>query len=106
MFLNYDLAIGAIEDLAAAGGAGNRDYFDVQTLVFSDNPNAPAAFNPWTPQQVRGAVGTMNQNARLDAQFELDARLQPANLVGARLIVFSDFDGGDGTDGDILEYLS
>jgi Ca2+-binding RTX toxin-like protein len=104
LFLNYDLVQGAIEDLAAIGGPAFRDIFRVQTLQFAENPNAPGAFDPWTPQQVKG--GAMNQTQRIDAQFELDARLDPANVIGARLIVFSDFDGGDGADGDLLEFLS
>jgi Ca2+-binding RTX toxin-like protein len=104
LYLNYDQVQGAIEDLAAVGGPAFRDYFRVQTLQFAENPNDPGAFDPWIPQQLK--AGAMNQSQRLDAQFELDARLDPANVIGARLIVFSDFDGGDGTDGDILEFLS
>jgi Ca2+-binding RTX toxin-like protein len=104
LWLNYDQVQGAIEELAAIGGPAFQDVFRVQTLQFADNPLHPAPFSPWAPQQLR--AGALNQTQRIDAQFELDARLDPANVIGARLIVFSDFDGGDGANGDILEFWS
>src|SRR5690606_20231683 len=92
LFLNYDLVQGALEELAAVGGPAFRDIFRVQTLQIPTDPNHPANKDPWLPLQMLG--GAMNQTQRIDAQFELDARLEPANVIGARLIVFSDFDGG------------
>ena len=104
LYSNYDLAEGAIYDLASVGGPGYQDIFRVQTLVFADKDGNGNALGPWVPQEAAGAA--MNQNQRIDAQFELDARLSPGNVIGARLLIFSDFDGGDGVNGDLLEFLS
>jgi Ca2+-binding RTX toxin-like protein len=99
LWLNYDQVLAAIEDLAAVGGAGVADVFNVRTLVFvanPANPANPAGYDPLTYVPQQGAGPAMNQNERLDAQFELDARIPPANGIGQRLLVFSDFDGGEG----------
>jgi Ca2+-binding RTX toxin-like protein len=104
LYVNYDQVQGAIEELAAVGGPAFQDYFRVQTLQFADNPLHPAAPSPWVPQQLK--AGALSQTERIDAQFELDMRMTPANVIGARLIIFSDYDGGDGQFGDILEFLS
>ncbi len=95
METNYDLLGAAIEDLAVVGGPAFTDNFFVETLVFDTEKKGD--FDPF---QKPGPA--MNQNQRIDSQFELDARLQPANIIGARNIIFSDFDGGDGATGDTL----
>ncbi|MCA9196081.1 MAG: hypothetical protein KDA87_01035 [Planctomycetales bacterium] len=94
--LNYDKSIGAIEDFFATGGPAWRDYFVVDVLEFKGDL-------PWNVAAQK-EVGGLSQNQRLDAQFEIDSNIDDNSFIGTKKLVFSDFDGGDGTNGDTLGF--
>ncbi len=100
--LNYDYDRGAIQDWQASSGPGNGDWFEVESIKFKSNTDAD-----WFQiDQEYDNAKKMDLVRRIDAQFELTHAMgQPNNnSFGARDLVFSDFDGGDGIFGDTLAF--
>ncbi len=100
MVVNYDFDRGAVQDWLVTGGPGNGDHYVVQTIKFKSNTDAD-----WhVEDQELDNAKKMDLVRRIDAQFELSTPMGEANnnSFGARDLVFSDFDGGDGSTGDTL----
>jgi Ca2+-binding RTX toxin-like protein len=108
IFHNYDRTLGGIEDLVSIGGTAYQDAFSVQRIKFNtlNNPNDPnSGAAPWyVPQQAPD--GAMTPTEQFDAQYELKYPVGSPqdNLIGGRILVFSDYDGGDGQFGDLLNF--
>ena len=109
IYHNYDRTLGGIEDLVSIAGTAAQDSFNVQRIKFNslNNPNDPnSGALPWyAPQQT--ADGVMTPTEQFDAQYELKYPVGSPqdNLIGGRILVFSDYDGGDGQFGDLLNFL-
>ncbi len=97
IFHNYDRTLGGIEDLVSIGGTAWTDKFWVKRIKF-DNTST----DPFAVQQV--IDGALTPTEQFDAQYEMKYPVGSPqdNLIGARILVFSDFDGGDGPTGDQL----
>ncbi len=102
LVLNYDFDRGAIQDWLASSGPGFGDEFHVETIKFKSNTDAD-----WFQiDQEYDNAKKMDLVRRIDAQFELTYPMGHPNnnSFGARDLVFSDFDGGDGMFGDTLTF--
>ncbi len=101
---NYDYDRGAIQDWLASGGPATGDQFIVETIKFKSNTDA----NWFVEDQELDNAKKMDLVRRIDAQFELTYPMGHPNnnSFGARDLVFSDFDGGDGSTGDWLTFAN
>jgi Ca2+-binding RTX toxin-like protein len=107
LFMNYDRGKGHVEDLYAVAGAAFGDEFSVSRIEFDNKippGGKPGDEDPFEPQQKY--AGQMTSTERLDAQYEMKYPVGSPqdNLVGIRTLFFTDFDGGDGSGGDLLNF--
>ena len=106
IFFEYDKSTNQIVDVAIVGGFANRDEFialvvlDTELIDKGDNAGKPK--NETYGSHLEGK-GSLSLFERIDIRDELDN--EPFFDDATSNLIYSDFDGGDGADGDVLSFL-
>lgn len=106
LFFEYDKANDRINDVAVVGGFANRDEFialvELDTKLVEEGDDAGLPENPTYGSHIEGE-GELTLFERLDIRDEL--KNEPFFSDATSNLIFTDYDGGDGANGDVLSFL-
>ena len=105
LYFDYDKSASEIKDVAIVGGFAYRDEFiaqveyDMELIDKGDKAGLPK--NPtYGSSKAGGSLGLFDRN---EVRDQLDN--EPFNPDAYYYLIYSDYDGGDGSNGDVLSFL-